>query len=92
MLGDGEHVSNVFNTKGSMDDVGTRIKFLTELYSLWGTGIDILDKFDSHKPNYKDEKLRLVHARDLLWFHMTKDYVQEEDRRKIDAIDNFPKT
>ena len=37
MMGDGEHVNNVIRT-GCMDDVGTRLQFLTELYELWRRG------------------------------------------------------
>ena len=72
MLGDGESVNNL--AKVSMDDVGRRIDHLTELYNLWQTGIDILDRYDKHKPNYEEERKKLVNARDMLYFHMTKDY------------------
>lgn len=76
MMGDGEHINNVIRT-GSMDDVGTRLQFLTELYELWQTGIDILDRYDKHKPNYEVERQRLINARDLLYYHMTKDYSEQ---------------
>lgn len=80
MLGDGEHINNIIKM-GSMDDVGSRLKFLSELYELWQTGIDILDRYDRHKPNYEEEKKKLENARDMLYWHMTKDY-----KNSIDAV------
>lgn len=85
MLGDGEHINNVIHT-GSMDDVGTRLRFLTELYELWQTGIDILERYDKHKPNYEEEKKKLENARDMLYFHMTKDYKSSVDAVRINTL------
>ena len=31
---------------GSMSDVGTRLQFLTELYELWQTGLDICERYE----------------------------------------------
>jgi hypothetical protein len=73
LIGDGENINNVIRT-GSMDDVGTRIQFLTELYELWQTGIDILDRYDRHSPYYAEKREELEHATKLLMFHMQKDY------------------
>lgn len=85
MMGDGEHINNTIKT-GSMDDVGTRLKFLTELYELWQTGIDILDRYDRHKPNYEEERIKLMNARDMLYFHMTKDYKESIDAVHINTL------
>ena len=87
MLGDGEHINNVIKT-GSMDDTGTRLKFLTELYELWQTGIDILDRYDKYKPNYEEERIKLMNARDMLYFHMTKDYKSSIDAVTINTLPN----
>jgi hypothetical protein len=78
MMGDGEHVSHVFNV-GSMDDVGTRMEHLTELYELWQMGIDILDRYDSRSTEYLVKRQELVNARDMLYFHMTKDYKESKE-------------
>jgi len=85
VLGDGEHINNTIQT-GSMDDIGTRLRFLSELYELWQTGIDILDRYDKHKPNYEEERRKLENARDMLYFHMTKDYHQSLDAVKINTL------
>jgi hypothetical protein len=96
VLGDGEHINYVFNV-GSMDDTGTRLKFLMELYELWVTGIDILDRYTRNAPNYHEKRLELEHAVQLLYWHMTKDYGRQEelDRRLIDTLpkhgDEIPK-
>ena len=84
-MGDGEHINNTIQT-GSMDDIGTRLRFLSELYELWQTGIDILDRYDKHKPNYEEERKKLENARDMLYFHMTKDYHQSLDAVKINTL------
>ena len=85
MLGDGEHINNVIKT-GSMDDVGTRLQFLTELYELWQTGIDILDRYDANTSDYQEKRAELVHARDLLMFHMKKDFSYDAYRKEIDTL------
>jgi hypothetical protein len=53
---------------GSMADVGTRLQFLTELYDLWKTGLDI-----------EDHKRELESALKLLGFHMMKDYKEPKE-------------
>lgn len=87
MLGDGEHINNVIKT-GSMDDVGSRLKFLSELYELWQTGIDILDRYDKDAAHYFEKRAELVHARDMLFHHMHKDYHTGVD---ASAINTLPK-
>ena len=84
-MGDGEHINNVVRT-GSMDDVGTRLQFLTELYELWQTGIDILDRYDKDTTNYLEKRTELVHALNMLYYHMHKDYRTENDAKAINAI------
>lgn len=73
-----------------MDDVGTRLSFLTELYDLWSTGLDICERYDKHSVNYEEKKKELETAMKLLWFHMNKDYKTDEDRKKIDDIPANP--
>ena len=95
MLGDGEHISQAINI-GSMDDVGTRFKHLTELYELWLEGIDILDKWEKKNPKYKEKREELEHATTLLAFHFMKDYQDNADRSIINSLplhgDDIPKT
>src|SRR5271157_418261 len=90
MMGEGSNINNVVKT-GSMDDVGTRLKFLTELYDLWMEGIDILDRWDRNTPFYDEKRKELEHATKLLYCHMTKDYGKEEevDRRTVDSLPHF---
>jgi hypothetical protein len=83
MLGDGEHISHTLKC-GSMDDLGTRMKFLTELYDLWLTGLDICDRYDRHTPFYHERRTELEHALKLLRFHLEKDYSDKAYRKEID--------
>ena len=85
MLGDGEHINNTIKT-GSMDDIGSRLKFLTELYELWQTGIDILDRYDKDTTNYFEKRAELVHASNLLYWHMSKDYHGGLDAFEVDSL------
>jgi hypothetical protein len=68
-----ENLDAVIKT-GSMEDVGTRLKFLTELYELWQTGLDICERYDNHTPFYAKNRRELESALKLLGFHMMKDY------------------
>ncbi len=90
MMGSGENIDKVVSV-GSMDDVGTRLKFLSELYELWQTGIDILDRYDRDTPFYAEKRRELECAVKLLGYHMEKDYgVQEQiDRKIIDSLPHF---
>ena len=78
MIGDGEYINGTIRT-GSMDDIGTRLKFLTELYDLWTTGLDIIERYDKHSPFYEEKKTELEHALKLLYWHMSKDYKEPKD-------------
>jgi hypothetical protein len=71
---------------GSMDDVGTRLQFLTELYELWQTGLDICERYDKHTVFYAEHKRELESALKLLGFHMEKDYKEQPYRNTIDAL------
>lgn len=84
-MGDGEHIDKVVNV-GSMEDVGTRIHFLMELYELWQTGIDILDLYDKGTTDYPEKRLELVHARDMLMHHMKKDFSERPYREVINTL------
>jgi hypothetical protein len=64
---------------GSMSDVGTRLQFLTELYELWQTGLDICERYDNHTPFYAANKRELESALKLLGFHMMKDYKEPKE-------------
>jgi len=85
MMGDGENVHRVVKT-GSMDDIGSRISHLTELYELWQEGIDILTRYDRHTPGYEDKKKELEIACRLLGYHLQKDYHEEDYKKVIDLL------
>jgi hypothetical protein len=85
MMGDGENINNVIRT-GSMDDVGTRMKFLLELYELWQIGLDILDRYDRSKPFYDEKKKELENATRLLMYHIQKDYKEVEAAAAINLL------
>ena len=87
MIGDGEHINGTIRT-GSMDDLGTRMKFLTELYELWLVGVDICERYDRHSPFFNEKRTELEHALKLLRFHMEKDY---SNRAYKEVIDTLPK-
>jgi len=89
MMGEGSNINNVVKT-GSMDDVGTRLKFLTELYDLWMEGIDILDRWDRNTPFYDEKRKELENATRLLYWHMTKDYNENAEKCEIDIIPRNP--
>ena len=89
MMGSGENIDKVVNV-GSMDDVGTRLKFLAELYELWQTGIDILDRYDRDTPFYAERRKELENATRLLYWHMTKDYNENAEKCEIDIIPRNP--
>ena len=90
MMGDGYNINYVIK-EGSMDDVGTRIKHMADLYELWQSGIDILDRYDKDTPFYREKRLELEHAIKLLGFYMERDYgIQEQiDRKLIDSLPHF---
>ena len=68
MMGEGSNINRVVKT-GSMDDVGSRISHLLDLYNLWQEGIDILVRYDKHTPGYEDKKKELEIACRLLNYH-----------------------
>ncbi len=84
---DGENINHAVRI-GSMDDTGTRMSFLLELYELWETGLDILERYDQSSPFYEEKKKELEHALKLLAYHMEKDY---QDKAVKDVIDSLPK-
>jgi hypothetical protein len=85
MMGDGSNINNVIKT-GSMMDVGTRYQFLAELYDLWESGLDILERYDKHTPGYEEKKNELEIACRLLGYHMQKDYHDEYYKKVIDLL------
>jgi len=70
----------------SMDNVGTRLDFLTELYDLWKTALDILERYDKNSPRYDARKLELESATKLLVAHMEICYDEKTTRKVIDAL------
>ena len=82
MLSDGDKLNTL--SKASMEDVGTRMEHLTELYELWKTGLDILERYDKSGPFYERKKEELEDALRLLGFHMQKDYHEDAIRKEID--------
>ena len=85
MMGEGSNVNRVVKT-GSMDDVGSRISHLLDLYNLWQEGIDILVRYDKHTPGYEDKKKELEIACRLLNYHIEKDYHEDNYKRVIDLL------
>jgi hypothetical protein len=69
-----------------MDDEGTRLQFLTELYELWQTALDILERYDKHAPFYTQKKTELENASKLLMYHMQKDYHDAKDAAAINSL------
>ncbi len=84
MLGDGEKVNNL--SKVSMDDIGSRMHHLTDLYDLWTTGLDVIERFDKHHPFYEARKKELESALRLLNYHMQKDYSENLYRQAVDTL------
>jgi hypothetical protein len=74
----------------SMDDYDTRIKHLTDLYELWQTGLDVLERYDKHSAEYETRKRDLETVLRMLRFQMEKSYRDDPYRRSIDAIGNKP--
>jgi len=70
----------------SMDNVGTRLDFLTELYDLWKTALDILERYDKNSPRYDARKLELESATKLLVAHMEICYNENLTRKTVDAL------
>jgi hypothetical protein len=59
---------------GSMDDVGSRLDHLTELYEIWQTGLDILERYNKRTSFYTEKKAELEAALKLLYCHMSLNY------------------
>ena len=87
---DEKNLNNIVRT-GSMGDQGTRIQFLLELYDLWQTGLDILERYDKRAAFYQEKKSELENALKLLAFHMEKDYNENEYKAEIDNLRPPPK-
>ena len=85
VLSDPEKLNTIVVT-GSMEDVGTRISHLLDLYNLWNVGLDILERFDKSTPFYDVKKTELESAINLLNWHMEKDYKESEYRAIIDQL------
>jgi|HubBroStandDraft_1064217.scaffolds.fasta_scaffold11554_6 hypothetical protein len=88
MMGSGDNINNVIRT-GSMDDIGSRLQFLTELYELWQEGIEILDKWERNTPFYAEKRKELEIASRLLMYHMEKDYKEEVTKKMINDLPAF---
>ena len=88
---DQENLNHAVRT-GSMSDVGTRIKFLLELYELWQTGLDILERYDKKAAFYAEKKFELESALRLLWFHLSKDYNEYEYKEDLEGLRPPPKS
>lgn len=82
---DGEKINHALKT-GSLDDIGTRMKFLLELYDLWLTGADIIERYDKHLPMYQEKMIELQHALKLLRYHLERDYSDRAYRKEIDEL------
>ena len=84
-MSDPEKLNTIVVT-GSMEDVGTRISHLLDLYNLWNVGLDILERFDKRTPFYDVKKTELESAINLLNWHIEKDYKESEYRAIIDQL------
>jgi hypothetical protein len=82
---DGEKINHSMKT-GSMDDVGTRMEHLTQLYELWKTGLDVIERFDKNSPFYEERKTELESSLKLLAYHMEKDYSENSYRQAVDTL------
>jgi len=85
MMGEGSNVDRIYKT-GSMEDVGTRFQFLTDLYDVWKAGLDILERYDKHTPGYEDKKRELEISLRMLGYHLEKDYKEDEYKKAIDLL------
>ena len=85
MMGEGSNIDRVVKT-GSMDDIGSRISHLLDLYNLWQEGLDILFRYDKHTPGYEEKKRELETACRLLMYHVEKDYKEGEYKKIIDLL------
>ena len=82
---DGEKINHALKT-GSMEDMGTRMQHLTDLYELWNTGLDVIERFDKHSPFYEVRKRELENALKLLCYHLEKDYSENSYRQAVDTL------
>ncbi len=82
---DGENINYAIKT-GSLDDIGTRMKHLTDLYELWAVGLDVIERFDKHSPYYGEKKRELESAMKLLLFHVQKDYNEQSLKKEIELL------
>lgn len=71
-----------------MEDVGTRLEHLTELYDMWNEGLTIAENSEARHstPIGAAQLVELKHAVQLLWFHMTKDYDRFQHSTVIDRL------
>lgn len=74
----------------SMDDVDTRIKHLTDLYELWSTGLDVLERYDKHSAEYETRKKDLEVALRMLRFIIERNYSENYYRNSVDFIGDDP--
>lgn len=68
----------------NLDHVGTRAKHLFDLYDLWSTGLDILERYDKESSTYAERKKELETGLKMLRFRMEKSYGEDFYRRTID--------
>lgn len=67
----------------NLDDVGNRMQHLVDLYDLWMTGLDILERYEQHSPFYKERKSELEAATKLLRFHISKDFKEDAYKNQV---------
>lgn len=62
--------------KLTMEDVGTRLDHLADLYDMWNEGLTIAENSEKRHstPMGAAQVRELQHAVQLLWYHMTTDY------------------
>ena len=70
------------------DDVGTRMQHILDLYEMWTTGLDVLERFDKNPPMYAERKQQLTSALTLLGYVMERHY---NDHAYVVTINELPK-
>jgi hypothetical protein len=64
------------------------MQHLLDLYEMWTTGLEILERFDKNSPMYSERKGQLTGALILLGYVLEKDY---SDHSYVVEINQLPK-
>ena len=83
MISDDSNLKNF--SSDSLDNYGTYMEHLSDLYEYWSTGLEILDRYDTHASEYDIRKRELEAALRLLRIRMTRTYDENYYRRIING-------